>query len=244
MSGFGSKTIRRMVCILLIAVAGTGTFSACLKDDDGLNQISAVRALNAVPGSSLLDIGLDAKQLNYNWQTGEVEDFAYGDALPYKNAWPGNRRVSVANPEEYPNAKPLAQGTVYFNPGQFYSLYVIGYDHIELMATEDDLSEPGEGTANVRFMNLSPDAPALDLGIEGEGTPITSNKAFKEYGGFVSIDAPKTYTFQLIEHASGEVVHTFTFTPENGMVYTVWAKGLFENEDDEELDFGHGIIAH
>ncbi|SEK33094.1 DUF4397 domain-containing protein [Parapedobacter koreensis] len=229
-----------------IFVGGMMTLASCLKDDEqGSYQISAVRALNAVPGSASLDIGLDGKQLNFDNASGEDEDFAFGDTLAYKNAWPGNRWVTVFNPADYPNAEPLAQGTVYFTPGRFYSLYVVGYDEdTELMATEDNLSAPGAGKAKIRFINLSPNAPSLDFRVDDADTLIASNKAFKEVADFSAIDAEETYIFNIIEHSSGNVVHTFEFTPKQDMIYTIWVKGLFENTGDDALDFGHDIITH
>lgn len=225
--------------------AGMMTLSGCLKDDDNAGyQISAVRALNAVPGSESLDIGLDENKLNFDNVTGESEEFAYTDTLPYKNAWPGNRLVRVLDPADYPNAKPLAQGTVNFIPGQFYSLYIVGYEKVELVVTTDDLSAPSEGKAKIRFIHLSPDAPSLDFGVEGADTLIASDKAFKEAAGFATIDVGETYTFNVIEHSSGDVLHTFEFAPERDMIYTIWIKGLLENTGDAALDFGHGVVAH
>jgi len=243
MGRFGKAVSVRWGLVLLAAVSILA-FSACLKDDGAVNQISAVRALNAAPGSAQLDIGLDQNQLNYDRQNMRTEDFAYGDTLPYKNAWPGSRWVRVFETGSGASTQPIAQGTVQFTPGKFYSLYVVGYEDIELMATEDDLSAPGAGKAKIRFIHLSPDAPALDFAIAGTDTPLAADKVFKEVEKFSTVDADETYTFQIIEHSSGDVVHTFEFTPGSDMIYTVWAKGLFDNEGDAALDFGHGIITH
>lgn len=244
MRRFESIKKGRLILGMIAVAMSIVTFSACLKDDEGVGQISAVRALNAVPGSGQLDIGLDQKRLNFNKQTMEVEDFAFGDTIPYKNAWPGSRWVRVFETGSGASNQPVAQATVQFAPGRFYSLYVVGNEEIELMATEDDLSAPDEGKAKIRFMHLSPDAPALDFGIEGADALIATNKAFKEVEGFSAIDAGEAYTFNVIEHSSGDVVHAFEFTPARNMIYTIWVKGLFENDGDAALNFGHDIITH
>lgn len=226
-------------------LVGMVTLNGCLKDGDNDGyRISAVRALNAVPGAESLDIGLDGKQFNFDNTTGQREEFGYADTLPYKNAWPGNRVVTVLDPADYPNAQPIVQGTVNFTPGRFYSLYLVGYDKVELMATTDDLSAPSEGKAKIRLIHLSPDAPALDFGVEGADTFLVSDKAFKEVADFTVIDVGETYTFNVIEHNSGDVLHTFEFAPESDMIYTIWIKGLLENTGDAALDFGHGVITH
>ncbi|WP_257666221.1 DUF4397 domain-containing protein [Parapedobacter tibetensis] len=233
---------RRLGLIIAAIVVSFIALNACLKDgDNGLSQISATAALNAVPGSEGLDIGLDQNQLN-NRVLGE--EFAYGDTLPYKNAYSGRRLVRVFDPNRNQTTPPLAQGTVDFTPGKFYSLYVVGYEEIQLMVTEDDLSNPSEGKAKIRFLHLSPDAPALDLEVEEVDTLLASNKKFKEVTEFSVIDAGDTYTFNIIEYGSDEVVHSFDFTPASGMIYTIWAKGLLENTNDDSLGFGHGIITH
>src|SRR5690606_1990718 len=110
MRQFDGRKVKKWCIIGITAIVVSAvTFSGCQKDEDGLDQISAVKALNAVPGSPQWDIGLNASLLNYNRETGQVEDFAYGDVLPYKNAWPGNRLVSVFDPDEYPDAEPLVR---------------------------------------------------------------------------------------------------------------------------------------
>ncbi len=241
MGRFRKTKESRLVFVLVAIAMSLITLNACLKDSEGVNQVSAVRALNAVPGSTGLDIGLDQNQINERLLG---EEFAYGDTLPYKNAWPGRRLVRIFDPIRNAATPPLVQGTVDFVPGRFYSLYVAGSKNIQLMATEDDLSAPGEGKAKIRFIHLSPDAPSLDFGIEGADALLASDKAFMTVVGFSTIDAGETYTFNIIAHDSGDVLHAFEFTPENDMIYTVWAKGLVENTTKPALGFGHGIITH
>src|SRR5690606_2133332 len=194
-----------------------------LKDvDDGLYHVSAVMALNAVPGPGQLDIGLNESWLNYDLQSNEVEDFAYGDALPYKKAWPGGRTVRVFERGNTTDSGLLVKENAQFVPGEFYSLYVVGRDDdIELVVTNDDLSAPEEGMAKIRFVNLSPDAPPLDFEVEGAGDVVTLvDQAFKEASDFVTVDGGEVYTISLKEHSSGNVVHTFELTPKAGLIYS------------------------
>ena len=227
-------------------VVGLVTLGGCLKDgDNGVYQVSAVRALNAVPGAGQLDIGLNESWLNYDLQTNEVEDFGYRDTLPYKKAWPGTRTVGVFEREDTTVGSPLVQRSVQFNPGVFYSLYVIGTtDDMELMVTEDDLSAPAAGQAKIRFMNLSPDAPALDFGATESDTLIADNLAFKEVQDFVEVDGGEMYTFIVSRHRGGGAVHSFEFKPESDRIYTIWVRGLFADTGNSDLGFGHDILVH
>lgn len=230
----------------LVLVIGLVTLGGCLKDDDnGIYQVSAVRALNAIPGSDQLDIGLNESWLNYDLQTNEVEDFAYRDTLPYKKAWPGTRTVRVVERDNATADGLLAEQEVQFVPGQFYSLYVVGMDdEVSVMFTADNLSAPPPAKAKIRFINLSPDAPGLDFGVEGADTLIANDIAFKGVNDFSVVDGDETYTFNVVEHNSGEVVHAFTFKPESNRIYTMWVRGLFESADDVTLALGHDILVH
>lgn len=238
--GMGSRFLTVMIAAMAFVLNG------CLKEDNQVYQVSAVRALNAVPGSAQLDVFLDQNKFNFDNTIWQDEDFAYTDTLPYKNAWPNNRLVSVVDPVDYPNAKPLAQKTIDFRPGRFYSLYVVGYDDMEVLSTEDDLAVPAEGKVKIRFIHLSPGAPALDFEVrKAAGDPLIINDvAFKEVSGFVAVDGGGSYTVSFIAQGSGKVLHTFEFSPEDGMIYTVWAKGLLGSSVDPILGFGHGIIVH
>lgn len=237
MRRFGKIRRSRLGFFLVAIMMCLITLNACLKDEGGLSQVSAVAALNAVPGSEGLDIGLDNNQLN-------SRVFAYGDTIPYLNAWPGRRLVRVFDVNHGPTTAPKAQGTVNFIPGKFYSLYVVGYDSVELMLAEDDLSSPGQGKAKIRFINLSPDAPNLDFGAANIDTLLASNRTFKSVTKFSVVDVGEPYQFSILEHNTDRLLHTFDFTPGSNMIYTVWAKGLFEHTDDEVIGFGHGIIVH
>ena len=245
MRQFGKMRISRWLLVMTV-VAMSMLLGGCLKDDNQVYQVSAVRALNAVPGSEQLDVFLDRNKLNFDNEVWEDEAFAYTDTVPYKNAWPNNRVVSIVDPADYPNAKPLVQKTVNFIPGKFYSVYVVGYDDMEVLYTEDDLTNPAEGKAKVRFIHLSPDAPMLDFeAVAGAGDPLrVDDHAFKEATDFAAVEGGIAYTVNFIDHASEDVLHTFEFTPQSGMIYTVWVSGLVDNTGDSALDFGHGIIIH
>lgn len=217
---------------------GVVAFSSCLKDDTGPSQISATAALNAVPGSEGLDIGLDNNQLNDRYWG---EDFVYTDVLPYKNAYPGSRLVRVFDPGT-PNAEPLTYETVNFQPGKFYTLYVVGDDELQIVVTEDDLTAPGEGNAKIRFMQLSPDAPALDIRESTGGDVRAEDLKFMDVGDFFTVEADEPYVFDVTEAGSNEVIHSIDLTPESNTIYTIWIKGLFDNSEDNDLAFGHDVI--
>jgi|SRR5690606_22626393 len=236
------KHANQFKTLFLLLALGTLTLSSCLKGSEPTEiQVAKLAFLNASPASEGFDMGLDQRLVNSI--SPDNPDFAYGDTLGYFNAFPGQRWVRVFE-DAQAAAQPLAQGTINLAPGQAYTVYVVGYEELELIATSDDLSAPESGKAKIRFVNLSPDAPSLGLGIRGVQTLIASDKEYKKYSDFVEVDADETHTFDITLHEGGDVVHSFALELEDGGVYTVWAKGLRDDEGDEGLAFGHGLMTY
>jgi hypothetical protein len=99
---------------------------------------------------------------------------------------------------------------------------------------QDDLTDPQPGKAHVRFLHLSPDAPAVDITLT-DGTVIFGDVAFGEYDGFLPLDSG-TYDLQV------RVAGTETVALElpgivltNGTIYTVFAKGLLSGNGSQAL---------
>lgn len=224
--------------LFVLSLIGVAALSSCLKDGDQTpTQVAAVAALNAVPESAGLDIFLNQNQLNFP-QIGE--NFRFGDSIPYKNAYPGSRLVRVFDRTRTPQTAPYIQQNVTFEPGKFYTLYVVAdpanyavggpaTTNLELVKTEDDLSRPEDGSVKIRFINLSPTAPKLSLKITQDNTPvIAEEKEFKAHSAFVAVpESTSDYTFEIIDSTTGEILRSFDFKPLNRMIYTVWAKGLY-----------------
>ena len=232
--------------LAMVFILASSTLSGCLKDDNQVYQVAAVRALNAVPGSESLDVFLGNNKLNFDNMAIEDESFAYTDTIPYKNAWPNKRIVSVVDPDDYPDAKPLIQDTVTFVPGKFYSLFVAGYEELVVLHTADDLTQPSGGMAKVRFIHLSPDAPALDFELQSseEESFTVEDKAYMECSNFQELKCDGPYTVSFVDHRTGGELHSFEFMPDSGMIYTIWVKGLIDHAADTSLGFGHGVLVH
>ena len=227
---------------LLLAFISLLGLTSCLKDSPAYQEVASATALNAVPGSHSLIIGLDQNQLNHQVYG---ERFAYKDILPYKAAYPNRRHVRVFDPMSIVDPKPLAEAYVEFAAGNYYTLYLVGNDTKEIIYTQDDLSIPDEGKAKIRFINLSPDASALDLVYSNAADSVlATNKAFKTYTAFKEVSTGQNLSFHIKDHASGRVMKSFTFNPQSGRVYTIWARGLTALSADPKVTFEEGIITH
>lgn len=89
----------------------------------------------------------------------------------------------------------------------------------------DNLAVPATGKAHVRFVHLSPNAPAVDVAVAG-GPVVFANTVFKGFTAFTPVDAG-TYDFEVRLAGTGTValpVNGVTLTA--GKIYTVFAKGF------------------
>jgi hypothetical protein len=97
---------------------------------------------------------------------------------------------------------------------------------IEPLVFVDDNSEPGPGMARANFIHLSPDAPAVDVRVQG-GPVLFANTAFKSASTPVEVPAG-TYTLEVVPAgAPGPVVLTLNnVSLAAGTVYAVFAEGF------------------
>ena len=102
---------------------------------------------------------------------------------------------------------------------------------------EDDVSDPGE-MARVRLVHASPDAPNVDVTVDGE--PLFTDVPFGAAGTVeVPADDYELEVRPATEGGDGDVVATFDVSPEAGTVYTAFAVGYLAPEDapaDEPFD--------
>jgi hypothetical protein len=132
------------------------------------------------------------------------------------------------------NIKVNATGTtttvinadVTFVANNSYSVFAVNdLSNIEPLVLEDDLTPPAAGNAHVRFIHLSPDAPAVDVTLT-DGTIVFGNKSFKESTDFTPL-ATGTYNLEVRLAGTSTVVLPLNgIVLEDGNIYTVFAKGF------------------
>jgi hypothetical protein len=86
--------------------------------------------------------------------------------------------------------------------------------------------------ADLRFVNASPDAPALDMIIDDEATPSFSNIAFTEFTDFLDPSlAPAIYNIKVVDNPAPGTVEVLNANPDLqfGVPQTILATGLFAN---------------
>lgn len=225
-----STTIRTTIAALFLTI----TLTSCLKDNDYEPvQLAGLSLINAVPSTELLDVYAD------NNRTTNA-DFGFGTKVDYINAYIGSRNITVTRKN---TTIPLYSERFTLENQVGYSLFVIDQlASVKLLMIKDNLSAPAAGKAKIRFVHVSPDAPLLYLGVEGNPNHLFSGKVFREYTDFEEISAPERVNFQ-VKNAAGTVLATIADVKlETGKTYTIYARGLLANSDDTK--FGAAIFTH
>jgi hypothetical protein len=164
---------------------------SCMDDDENLVsepvQVAYVSIYHAAPDAPDFDIVVDGRVIN-------SAPFDYSSYSGYLNFFTGKReiRFTARNAD---NA--LIDTTFNFEDEKAYSLFAINQlSDIEALLVEDSAATPAAGNAMVRFVHLSPDAPAFDIAVEGNETPLFTGKSFKQATDFTEIPADR-YSFQI-----------------------------------------------
>lgn len=123
-----------------------------------------------------------------------------------------------------------------------YSAFAVNtVANLEPIILVDNLSTPASGKAHVRFIHLSPDAPAVDITLT-DGTVVFGNVAFKGSVDFTPLDAG-TYPLQVrVAGTSTVALDLGNITLQAGKIYTVFARGLLSGSGPQAL--GAAIIVN
>lgn len=104
-----------------------------------------------------------------------------------------------------------------------YSVFAVNFvSGIEALLLEDDRSAPASGKARLRVIHGSPDAPAVDVAVNG--SVAVPSLAFKAASGYLEVPAG-TYGVEVRVAGTSTAVLAADLTLEAGAVYTVLAKG-------------------
>jgi hypothetical protein len=206
--------------VKFLSIVG-GTFlmlaTGCKLDNDSepLPPAAYVSVYNASPNSPGLNIILDSKVVNNT-------SFDYSDHTGYLRFFAGNRKLAFG---PFQASNVVADTTMKFEDSKAYSVFVVNnFQDVDLLVLSDNTDEPGAGKAKLRFLNLSPDAPEVNLAEGDNANPLFTGLAFKEPSEFIEVDAKK-YDFK-VKSLSGDVLLNM---PDavllDGWSYTVLVRG-------------------
>jgi len=217
METFKSTSKRWMACIG--AVGLLSLLSSCLKTSNNTYYppVALVSFVQASPDEPQLDFFLDNNQINLNAVN-------YGDHFDYFKAYTGKR---MANFYARNGMAKILSDSIHLKENYNYSLFLANKPtQPEIVLLTDTIKQPAVNNAGVRFVNLSPDAPAVDLVVTG-GSKIVSNVGYKGYSAFLPITGNSGYNFQIVQAGTSTVLATLTnVTLNSGSLYTIWFHGL------------------
>jgi hypothetical protein len=184
-----------------------------------------VKVIHASPDAPGVDILVDNAVVN-------SAALNYPDNTDYLSALAGTRNIKV-NPSM--SSSSVINADVTFGSDMFYSVFAVNaVASIEPLVLEDNLETPAAGKAHVRFIHLSPDAPAVDITLT-DGTVVFANRMFKEFIDFTPLDAG-SYNLEVRAAGTTQVVLSLgTINLEDGKIYTVFAKGFLNGSGAQAL---------
>ena len=211
------KNVFLVVCTIL-----TVSLSSCKDKEDNTPEpqppLAFALLYQASPDAPDMDVLVGSTRINN-------QAFRYSNASNYLEFTPGDTRFRF-NPINASNS--YVDSTVTLSENKAYSLFTVGrFENIELLVVEDSLRNPAAGKSLIRFIHVSPDAPAVDIVTTGtNGTTLFSDIAFKGSTEFEEITAGAN-SFQIRRAGGEEVLLSLTnHTLVAGRIYTILLRGF------------------
>ena len=220
------KWMARLCAVCLLSAL----LSSCLKSSNSYYAppVAFVSFIQASTNEAPLDFYMNNNKVN-------LTPVNYGDGLDYFRAYTGKRTLNFYNTG---TTTLLFTDTATLNVNVAYSVFLTDASATStspsMLLLTDSIGKPATGKANIRFVNVSPDAPAVDLAVQ-DSAAFVSNKAYKGYSSFLPIQGGKTYTFNVLQHGTNTVLATLSNVPINtGLVYTIWFHGLASSSNTSD----------
>ena len=215
--------------------------SAC-SDENPAGPVTGsanVLIVHASPNAPAVDIVGD------NGAANAVDSLTFPTNTGYVALAPGVRNVKVNVRGSSPIVTAIDANLTLEN-GKNYTVFAAdSVSKIGPIVLVDDLTAPAAGNAHVRFVHLSPDAPAVDVAVTG-GAVVFGNTSFLGNKPFTPLPAG-TYNLEVrvqgtVPPATAAVLLLPNITLQAGKIYTVFAKGFLGGGGSQAL--GAEIIAN
>lgn len=228
---FSIKTLYISFAVVAIAL-----LTACGKSDTEVPNIGSLSVYNTSPSFATYDVYLNGSKLNV------AAALPYAGGVKYTQLTQGTYEAKFTVAGET-NAI-YTKSNIAVGNNVFSSLYLTGTaGNFDGLLLTDDFSNASTEKAYVRFINLSPDAPALDLGIKDATTNLTTNKTYKAYSTFIAVD-PGAKVLEIKLTNGGTVKATVSETLVKSAFYTVIAGGKVTPSGELEKPFNGQVLKH
>ncbi len=183
-----------------------------------------VRVIHTVPDAPNVDIYANDELI--------ISDLAYGNYTDYLSIPEGTYKISlyVAGTKK----SPVLANMLTVNKNTILTVAAVGMlSEIGLLAIKDANESKELDKAQIRFLHLSPNAPAVDITLPN-GTVVFRNVSYKQVTQYIDVE-PMNYTLQVRVAGTSNVVLT---VPNINLIadkyYTVYAIGLVDEKPELE----------
>lgn len=193
---------------------------------------SFIRFLHAAPGASAVDIYTDGNLV--------LKNIAYNEISEYLVVGPEIIHIQVFSAGEA--STPLIDTELNIPPSETITVAIIGISpDISLLPIFLNVAVRDNDDALIRFTHLSPEAPDVNLSIEG-GDTLFSDVGYTQVTEYEVIE-PGSYTLQLrIANGDDTVLASGTIEVKPRNAYTVYAIGLAEEDPAIEIGYFTDLI--
>jgi len=199
----------------LITLAATGAIAIAG------TSFGAVRVFHASPDAPNVDV-----YVNTLPGAGDpaISNLAFESITNYIGLPTGSYDFRVTPTGEFDPVVIDAQG-VAIDGSTDYTIAAGGFlAGIQPFIFEDDNTIDADN-ARVRFIHLSPDAPAVDVNVAGLSDPLFDGTMFGTSGGYASVPAGAYDIDVTLDEDGTQVLGPLNLQLEAGTVYTVFATG-------------------
>lgn len=193
--------------------------SSCDKDNVELKPLSSLTVTNAIIGASALKVGSYLNAVGSN-EWGQFSLLA-GDNNLY--IWP-----------EGDSLHPVFNSLMQAKDNHIYSLFLTGEldGTIEHVLVDEDLPRHTDSTFAIRFIHLAPSTPPISVTLAGEIEHQFSDIEYKErtYFKTYSAKAGESYTFEIFDNNTGEILNSVSVTPPRFKNITLGITGMTKGE--------------
>lgn len=214
--------MKKQFTLFAAMVLMAGTFTAC-KDEVVAKKYARLDVINASPDAPGISVLVDSSVLSpYVLQFGA--NMGYMQVEAAKKTVKFNTYLSDTTTD---SATLSTEFT--FKDGEHYSIFLVdSFSKLTALLTPDQWPATQNGKAMVRFLQLSPNAPVLDVVkmVDTIPTVIFGNMGFKDITAFTPIDAG-VYNWSLTFAGKDTVIGKLpTMIFNTGKSYTIYTRGF------------------
>ena len=178
------------------------------------NNSSLVRVFHAAPQAPNVDVYVNDQMVFSNLAFGDFTRYVYLDEGEY------NVSVYLAGQKD----RPVINQMVDVPSQQIFTIAATGnLDNLGLLVIPDKVSKsPSQNYSSVRVIHLSPNAPGVDLLVDGD--TLFEDISFGEGTDYVDLN-PGTYNVNVVLNTDKSVVLPLKVTLNPDKIYTIYIIG-------------------